>query len=257
MPRFITATRYDDGADLHHAVVESLPADPPAPEPGQIWYDSAANILKYQNDAGPAAVTGGAVESSIYTADSILKADTPGTPVALTVAPSTFVGRAATGAIASLNPTAAKTILGITASDISGLGALAGKNTVTSADIADDTIVDADISSGAAIAVTKIANFDTAVRTSTLNQMAAPTAPLSLNSQTITNLGAPGNPTDAATKAYVDSKGVVFPSNTGWAVQAGYTTDKAFNPEDTTVTELARVVGTLIDGLKAAAIIGS
>lgn len=45
--------------------------------------------------------------------------------------------------------------------------------------------------------------------------------------------------------------------NTGWAVTAGYTVDKAFNPETTTVTQLARVVGTLIDALKAATVLGS
>ena len=47
------------------------------------------------------------------------------------------------------------------------------------------------------------------------------------------------------------------PSSTGWAVTAGYTADKAFNPEATTVTELARVVGTLIDVLKANGLLGA
>lgn len=51
----------------------------------------------------------------------------------------------------------------------------------------------------------KISNFDTQVRTSRLDQMAAPTASVSMNNQTITNLGAPVNANDAATKAYVDA----------------------------------------------------
>lgn len=38
--------------------------------------------------------------------------------------------------------------------------------------------------------------------------------------------------------------------STGWAVTAGYTSDKSFDPETTTLLEVARVLGTLIDTLK-------
>lgn len=51
----------------------------------------------------------------------------------------------------------------------------------------------------------KISNFDTQVRTSRLDQMAIPTAAVSMNSQKITNLATPTLDTDAATKAYVDA----------------------------------------------------
>jgi hypothetical protein len=51
----------------------------------------------------------------------------------------------------------------------------------------------------------KISDFDTQVRTSRLDQMAAPTAAVSLNSQKITNLATPTADTDAANKAYVDA----------------------------------------------------
>jgi hypothetical protein len=96
--------------------------------------------------------------------------------------------------------------------------------TVTSAMIANGTIVNADINASAAIALSKLAtdplaranhtgtqtastisDFDTQVRTSRLDQMAAPTASVSLNSQKITGLATPTASTDAATKAYVDS----------------------------------------------------
>lgn len=82
----------------------------------------------------------------------------------------------------------------------------------------------ADISSSAAIALSKLAtdplaranhtgtqtastisDFDTQVRTSRLSQMAVPTGALDLNNQKITNLSDPTNPQDAATKSYVDA----------------------------------------------------
>lgn len=99
----------------------------------------------------------------------------------------------------------------------------ADTGTVTSAMIANGSIVNDDINASAAIALSKLAtdplaranhtgtqtastisDFDTQVRTSRLDQMAAPTASVSMNSQKITSLATPTNSTDAATKAYVD-----------------------------------------------------
>ena len=51
----------------------------------------------------------------------------------------------------------------------------------------------------------KISNFDTQVRTNRLDQMAAPTAAVSLNSQRITDVAAPEVATDAVNKQYADS----------------------------------------------------
>ena len=51
----------------------------------------------------------------------------------------------------------------------------------------------------------KISDFDTQVRTSRLDQMAAPSASVSLNSQKITGLADPTSGTDAANKGYVDT----------------------------------------------------
>lgn len=85
-------------------------------------------------------------------------------------------------------------------------------------------IVNVDIAAGAAIALSKLAvdplaranhtgtqtastvsDFDTQVRTSRLDQMAVPTANISLNSNKITNLTDPTAAQDGATKAYVDA----------------------------------------------------
>ena len=97
---------------------------------------------------------------------------------------------------------------------IGGKGAFFDKDTVRSANavLSGPTtgsdaaptfraLVAADIPS---IAHTKISDFDTGVRTNTLNQMAAPTGAVSLNSQKITGLADPTADADAANKGYVD-----------------------------------------------------
>jgi len=94
--------------------------------------------------------------------------------------------------------------------------------TITSADIANGTIVAADIADGTITAAkltadpfaranhtgtqlaATVSNFDTQVRTSRLDQMAAPTASVALNAQKITGLADPTLAQDAATKAYTD-----------------------------------------------------
>jgi hypothetical protein len=109
--------------------------------------------------------------------------------------------------------------------------------TITSADLVDGTIVNGDINASAAIAPTKIAGtaitasdtgtvtntmlagsiatskiptFDTQVRTSRLDQMAAPTAAVALNAQKITGLADPTNAQDAVTLNYITTaKGAV------------------------------------------------
>jgi hypothetical protein len=64
------------------------------------------------------------------------------------------------------------------------------------------TLVANDIPS---LTAAKISDFDTQVRTSRLDQMAAPTAPVSLNSQRLLDVAAPQLPTDGVNKQYADS----------------------------------------------------
>jgi hypothetical protein len=96
--------------------------------------------------------------------------------------------------------------------------------TITSADLVDGTIVASDIANGTITAAkmvsdpyaranhtgtqlaATVSDFDTQVRTSRLDQMAAPTGSVSLNSQKVTSLATPTDNADAATKLYVDTK---------------------------------------------------
>jgi len=85
------------------------------------------------------------------------------------------------------------------------------------------------------IAHTKISDFDAGVRTNRLDQMAAPTGSVSLNSQTITNLADPVNSSDAATKSFVEatSQGLDVKDSCVAATTANITISTALNNGDT------------------------
>ena len=84
------------------------------------------------------------------------------------------------------------------------------------------------------LAHTKISDFDTGVRANRLDQMAAPTASVSLNSQTITNLSDPVNTQDAATKGFVEatSQGLDVKDSVKVATTGNITISTALNSGD-------------------------
>lgn len=94
-------------------------------------------------------------------------------------------------------------------------GALTLANSGVTAGTYTKVTVDAKgrVTGGASLAATdiptltaaKISDFATQVRVNSLDQMAAPTAAVSMNGQKLTGLGAPTADTDAASKGYVDS----------------------------------------------------
>ncbi|QDP68206.1 MAG: hypothetical protein Unbinned1007contig1000_18 [Prokaryotic dsDNA virus sp.] len=85
------------------------------------------------------------------------------------------------------------------------------------------------------VAHTKISDFDTGVRTNKLNELAAPTASVSLNSQTITNLADPVNTQDAATRGFVEatSQGLDVKDSCVAATTGNITISTALNDGDT------------------------
>ena len=150
-----------------------------------------------------------AIAASKIAGTAVTQADT-GTVTSTMIADGTIVN-------ADINATAA---IAKTKLDLGG--------TITSADLVDGTIVNADINASAAIALSKLAtdplaranhtgtqtastisDFDTQVRTNRLDQMAAPTASVAMNSQKITGLASPTNNDDAVSLGYLNSqKGV-------------------------------------------------
>jgi len=109
---------------------------------------------------------------------------------------------------------------------------IAGPTTGSDAAPTFRALVAADIPS---LAHTKISDFDTGVQANRLDQMAAPTGSVSLNSQTITNLADPVNAQDAATKSFVEAtaQGLDVKDSCVAATTANITISTALNNGDT------------------------
>ena len=167
----------------------------------------------------------GTVTSTMLLDGTILNADVNAS-AAIAYSKLALTGAIVNGDITNDTITNAKinTAAAIDKTKISGTAVtVADTGTVTSTMILDGTILNADINASAAIALSKLAtdplaranhtgtqlaatvsDFDTQVRTSRLDQMAAPTASVALNAQKITGLADPTLAQDAATKAYTD-----------------------------------------------------
>jgi len=187
--------------------------------------DSAITAVKIGTDAvttakiqDGAVTTGKIADGTIVNADinasaAIDKTKISGTAVTVADTGTVTSTMIADGAIVNADINASA---GIAYSKLS-LG-----GTITSADLVDGTIVNSDINASAGIALSKLAtdplaranhtgtqtastvsDFDTQVRTSRLDQMAAPTAAVSVNSQKITNLANPVDNGDAVSLGYL------------------------------------------------------
>jgi hypothetical protein len=195
--------------------------------------DSAVTSAKIADGTIVAGdIADGAITSAKILDGTIATADIADSAItSAKIADGTIVaGDLADGAV-----TSAKILDGtIVNADVSATAAIAKTKldlggTITSADLVDGTIVNADINASAGIALSKLAvdplaranhtgtqtastvsDFDTQVRTSRLDQMAAPTAAVALNAQKITGLADPTNAQDAVTLNYITTqKGAV------------------------------------------------
>jgi len=90
-----------------------------------------------------------------------------------------------------------------------------------------------------------ISDFDTQVRTSRLDQMAAPTSSVSMNSQRFTSLSDPTQAQDAATKAYADA--LIATGNNKGTVRAAATANVIVsNPGTSTFDGVTLTSGDLL-----------
>ena len=138
------------------------------------------------------------------------------------------------------------------------VSALLTANSVSTSSIQIDAVTPAKISNGAdgevlitsgtdvvwgSLTPANVTGFDAQVQLSRLDQMAAPTSSVSMNSQRITNVSSPTASTDAANKAYVDgiAPGI---SSSGTAVSTGANNDIIVS-FTTSVSNIAGVILTV------------
>lgn len=221
-----------------------LSSDPGSPLEGEYWYDSTAHQFKYRDNSatrvisagggitnGYATITDGSTAASASGADTFkLRAAGTGLTVATQNNDVTHgdnalytIDSATSGNNKLLLTGAGGKILAvviqevIATTDLTDVTAVTGSGTTivfnNSPTIVTPTIASfvnanhshADAAGGGTLTHLAISDFDTQVRTSTLNQMTAPTADLSINSHKLTNVTDPTGPQDAATKLYVDT----------------------------------------------------
>lgn len=171
-------------AKLIRALHNPVASDPASPQNGEIWLNTTSGQLKYRAAGATRVfaslddVSASGISPTTFDANTILKADTDNTPIALTVGASTVVGRRSTGAIVAMsyvNLVADLEAVGLDANELGGQtgsyylsrGNHSGSqasSTISDFSSAVQTIVDASIN----------ALIDTAPGTlNTLNELAA------------------------------------------------------------------------------------
>ena len=185
--------------ELLNVRIQNLASDPASPVEGQLYWNTAS---KYP-----------AIHNGTSFINLLSRANHTGTQAwsTLTATPTTLVGYGITDAVSSSHVGSGGTahadvVAGGASGFMTGAQAtkLAGIATGATANSADATLLARANHTGTQLAST-ISDFDTQVRTSRLDQMAAPTADVSLNSRKITNLADGTNANDAVNFAQLQS----------------------------------------------------
>lgn len=227
--------------EIQNAVAQVLAAPPGSPVPGQFYYNSTTGRFEYRGAAAwidptaranhtgtqdwatisgtPTTLAGyGITDAQAGNAQLTAIGALAANGLVARTAANTFTARSLASSTAAATWTNADGVSGNPSLAIANAVAAGNAGLMTGADkakldgiaagatanSADATLLNRANHTGTQLANT-ISNFDTQVRTSRLDQMAAPTAALNLNNQRITNLATPTAATDAATKGYVDA----------------------------------------------------
>lgn len=218
MPKFVSNVDLNKN-ELRYAVIQVLSTAPSTPLEGQIYYNSVNQTILVCTTGGASPAwkdlgRQGTVTSVSGTSPISVSNGTTTPAISISAADGSGAGSMSSAHYTLVNnATNANTASTIVKRDASGnfsagtitaaltgdvLGNVTGNVTGTVSDISNhDT---GDLAEG-----TNLYYTDTRVRANRLDQMSAPTASVSLNSQKITGLADPTDAQDAATKAYVDA----------------------------------------------------
>jgi hypothetical protein len=218
MPKFVSNVDLNKN-ELRNAVVHVLSTAPSTPLEGQIYYNSVSQTIFVCTTGGGSPAfkdlgKQGTVTSVSGTSPISVSNGTTTPAISISAADGSNAG-SMSGAHYTLvnNATNANTASTIVKRDASGNFSAGTITAALSGNVSGDVTgnVTGTVSSlsnhdtGDLAEGTNLYYTDTRVRANRLDQMSAPTASVSLNSQKITGLADPTDAQDAATKAYVDA----------------------------------------------------